>query len=299
MAFWTWASETLYPAGSNAWNSQPLAVAPAQDYWTPGVKPPAENLNYVFQQIGNGLTTSVSSGAAMKALPVPIGHQTVQLTPENNGYFYPYLLNGTPIPGGGSSGVGFGGIYYYDAAYTGPDNGSTCIAPTAVGSGPGRWRLTGQALSTVAETYYDATYAIISANRVSPGIATLLSTPSSYFNMSTAVSQSPNGLYLGDVIDMEACGVISNQASSVQLWFAIGSSMASLATFGFSQIQTNLTTPSGLVSGGMPFSLFNRYTIAAGDIAGGSFYAALQLNQVGSGTSSAQIQALKFTVRRP
>ncbi len=44
----TFASETDYPVGSDPWSSQPMKVAPADDFFTPGVTQPAENMNYVL-----------------------------------------------------------------------------------------------------------------------------------------------------------------------------------------------------------------------------------------------------------
>jgi hypothetical protein len=52
-AFGTWATaETDYPAGSNPWNGTPVIVGPpAQDYFTPDTKPPAQTFNYLFNKL--------------------------------------------------------------------------------------------------------------------------------------------------------------------------------------------------------------------------------------------------------
>lgn len=47
-----WATaETLYPAGANPWNGQPVNVAPAGDIFTPNTRPPAENFNYILNRV--------------------------------------------------------------------------------------------------------------------------------------------------------------------------------------------------------------------------------------------------------
>jgi hypothetical protein len=47
-----WAvAETLYPAGSNPWNGQPVMVPPVGDIFTPGTKPPARYFNYLFNNL--------------------------------------------------------------------------------------------------------------------------------------------------------------------------------------------------------------------------------------------------------
>ena len=51
----TWTSTGNYPAGGNAWNGQPLALAPAQSYFTPALKPAAEEFNDILGQIAGDL----------------------------------------------------------------------------------------------------------------------------------------------------------------------------------------------------------------------------------------------------
>lgn len=46
-----WALETNYPAGANLWNSQPLKLQPAGDYFTPNTHPSPEEMNYILNQL--------------------------------------------------------------------------------------------------------------------------------------------------------------------------------------------------------------------------------------------------------
>jgi hypothetical protein len=135
----TWATETIYPAGSNAWNGQALSVAPANDYFSPSpatgspVKIAAENFNYVLQQIcanlsqlyQNGLF-AVASVAALRALAVPTYNQTVILA---RGGGPQVITSSTFASSTGAYTVDFGGIYYYDTNYNNLDNGCTAIRP--------------------------------------------------------------------------------------------------------------------------------------------------------------------------
>src|SRR5579862_6047467 len=50
-----WTSTGNYPAGPNPWNGNPLALAPAATYMTPGIKPPAEEMNYILGTIAADL----------------------------------------------------------------------------------------------------------------------------------------------------------------------------------------------------------------------------------------------------
>ena len=74
MSVFVWTGTGVYPAGGNAWNGQPLAVAPAGTFWTPNTKPAAENWNFILAQIASNLanvqpyTVAVTSSGAV-AIP--------------------------------------------------------------------------------------------------------------------------------------------------------------------------------------------------------------------------------------
>lgn len=63
----SFAVETNYPAGSNAWSGTATKVAPVPDYFTPNVKPPAQWFNYLFNQIGTTITANFGWTANMAA----------------------------------------------------------------------------------------------------------------------------------------------------------------------------------------------------------------------------------------
>jgi hypothetical protein len=56
--FPSWATETNFPAGPNAWSGQPCKVTPTGDLFTPNTKPPAEWFNSVFSRIGSDISTT-------------------------------------------------------------------------------------------------------------------------------------------------------------------------------------------------------------------------------------------------
>jgi len=58
-----WSLSGNYPVGVNPWNSQPLAVPPAGTYFTPNVKPSAENFNWMFGTIAADLNSLLTWAA--------------------------------------------------------------------------------------------------------------------------------------------------------------------------------------------------------------------------------------------
>ncbi len=74
MAVFTWTSTGNFPPSAGAWGGQPLAVAPAGTFWTPKIKPPAENWNYILGQIAanlQNLQPEIVVCTSSQAVPIP------------------------------------------------------------------------------------------------------------------------------------------------------------------------------------------------------------------------------------
>jgi hypothetical protein len=96
MSIFAWTNTGNFPAGANPWNGQPLALAPAQTYFTPNTKPSAEEFNYILGQIGANLAALEGGAAAFAASGTwtcPAGVTEVTLQGYGGG-------------GGGAGGVG-------------------------------------------------------------------------------------------------------------------------------------------------------------------------------------------------
>lgn len=52
-----WSLNGNFPAGSNPWNAQPLALPPAGTWFTPNTKPAAEEFNYLFGSLSANMQT--------------------------------------------------------------------------------------------------------------------------------------------------------------------------------------------------------------------------------------------------
>ena len=215
-----WTNTGNYPAGSNPWNGQPLAVAPVGTYLTPGVKLPAENENYILGEIqadiaqlyANG-PVSVASLTAFRALPVPSFNASAICTPEAMGQ------------GTGIAGAELGGEYYYDSTCNVVDNSSTAIKPNAISGGsPGRWRLKGGPLFLVYDQYVDNSIYLYSASRTSAGTSPISATGPGNYSVPFTTGNQPAAIYFADVIDMVADGYIqaSGGSTSAQVFFARG-----------------------------------------------------------------------------
>jgi hypothetical protein len=292
-----------YPAGPNAWNGQPMAVQPANDYFQPSpatgspVKLTAESLNWILKQCTLGLTTSVTSLAALRALPVPSGSQSVQLTPENTGQ----------VMGGGFAADTYvpaiGGEYYYDAAYNVVDNSSTAIRPTAIGStSPGMWRLKGGPLFTVYEQYADIAQfsgPVFSASLNANGTAQFATSLSLAFGIGLNTGSSAGSLYLNDIIDMRASISVSLSGGGT-----FGGDFTSYFTRNGTKVGAAVNLLGDWTTGTVvQQELACQYVVTAADIAAGSLSlsASSTLASV-SGSSPlfiGGIQNYKFTIRRP
>jgi hypothetical protein len=62
------AAGTNYPVGANPWNATPLKVAPGYSYFTPGLAPSAQELNYLFNQ-RDGQLASATAGVLTSFYP--------------------------------------------------------------------------------------------------------------------------------------------------------------------------------------------------------------------------------------
>jgi hypothetical protein len=116
-----------YPASGNPWGGQPLAVAPAANYFTPNTKLPAENINYEFGLIAGDLGK----------INTYLEHLAVQ-----NVAFYTTTTSGLIVPGDcnwmgailwGGGGGGEGGC----RGYLQTGGGSTLVAGYTVQGGGG------------------------------------------------------------------------------------------------------------------------------------------------------------------
>jgi hypothetical protein len=74
----TWATGSNYPAGPDAWNGLAIKTAPAIVYFTPDVRPAAEDLNYLIHK---SLDTGTKNKAAIVALYDDIGDIAVRNWP--------------------------------------------------------------------------------------------------------------------------------------------------------------------------------------------------------------------------
>lgn len=290
MTWFNWATETNYPAGTYAWSGQPLAVAPLGDYFVPSPAGnpatfQAETLNYVLKQHSQGIGTVVTSVTAMRALPVPVGAQTVTLTPSNNALTQTFSYNAAnPVV------PGFGGIYYYDAAYTALDNGSTTVKPTAVGSGAGAFRLcTGSMLTTIAEQFYDSAVGTASASA-----GTTANETTTYYE-GIVLALNPSGLYLGDVILAEMCGHMALSAAGTgKVGFGAGTSFGGLSSFG--PRVNGLQTVADAIT--FPFAVQAMYVVGSTDITNGVLLIAPTVSSVTT-TTLMTVESLRYTTRRP
>lgn len=108
MSLFTWTATGSYPAGANLWNGQPLAVAPAQTYFTPSpasnpLKIPAENWNSILGQIAGNLA-NLQPGA-LQQIRVSPGPTTVTI-PTNVSSILVFGCGGGGGGGGGTGGIG-------------------------------------------------------------------------------------------------------------------------------------------------------------------------------------------------
>ena len=101
-----WTGSGNYPAGSNAWNGQPLALAPANTYMTPNTKPAAEEINYEFSQIATDLSAinTYLNHLPVQNIPSPLGY-----TITTSGIIVPANCFWMGIFGWGGGGGGEGG----------------------------------------------------------------------------------------------------------------------------------------------------------------------------------------------
>jgi hypothetical protein len=292
MGFFTWASETNYPAGSNAWSGQPLSVQPVGDYFLPGVKLPAESLNYVLQQIGYNLNGSVSSLTALRALAVPAGNVLVQITPENGNIM------------GGISTAYFGGVYYWDAAYNVLDNGATAIRPIAITAGnPGRWRLAAGPLTTCTDYYTDLNSLSSSVNvtGASGGLATFSTGfPFVLTAGSDPTATVPSDVYLGDTIDFEVCAATSVVTGSGALNWGITFYKTTSSNYISASFGKVYTTSVSAVGSSECVVAKMRYTVLPADITLGTLTIGLVFSAGGTSVNmNSTIQYLRYTIRRP
>ena len=130
----SWTSAGNFPAGSNAWNGQPLALAPANTYMTPDTKPAAEEINYEFGQIATDLT---AINTYLKHVPLQstniYGITTSGIIVPANTYWMMAVLSGG---GGGGEGGCQGLIQAGSPSYWGPfylQGGGGAGAPLVVG----------------------------------------------------------------------------------------------------------------------------------------------------------------------
>lgn len=63
----TWAETVNFPAGGNPWNGNPLKLDPVANYFTPNEKPPAEDLNFLFNDTSRRLGEARSDGRLLAA----------------------------------------------------------------------------------------------------------------------------------------------------------------------------------------------------------------------------------------
>ena len=74
---WDTAPGTTYPASPpSAWASQPREVAPSASYFTPGVRPPAPEFNYILREISDDLATinTYLKHLSVQTIPSPFGY---------------------------------------------------------------------------------------------------------------------------------------------------------------------------------------------------------------------------------
>jgi hypothetical protein len=284
MGNFTWATETNYPAGTNAWNGMPLAVAPANDYFQPSpatgapAKITAEAQNYALKSIASNLNYTVTSIAALRALPVPTGTLIVYLSQVNNGS----VVNGM-------AGFGFGGTFAFDPAYLGTDDGPTCIQPNAItsGSAPGRWRMIGDSSVTVGDFYEDASTTNFTASLSSVSTAFL---KQSGFAISLPFSATPGfvgSVYAGDIIDLSADVQVNTSSPTGVVVNWTRNSVA----FG-----TNFL--SAIVNGVVIVPIKNRYVVTSTDVTAGSVAFSILLGQTTTGAVNALLSTVRFVVRR-
>lgn len=101
-SLYKWATlETNYPAGAFPWSSLLVKVAPSSDFWTPNQKPPAENENYVLNQLSAGNDQAVLDATALVAIsnwnpPVAVTDTVDCATWDGvNGFFCTVVRNST------------------------------------------------------------------------------------------------------------------------------------------------------------------------------------------------------------
>ena len=134
--YFTWTATGNYPAGPNAWNGQPLAVAPATTVFTPNQKPPAEVLNYEFGKIATDLASLYTQIT---------GSSAKQTFTANGSFTVPANVNALVYDGCGGGGGGQGS----NAGGTGSTTGNVfCLG----GGGAGAPHCTGVIPVTPGDT---------------------------------------------------------------------------------------------------------------------------------------------------
>ncbi len=129
-----WALETVFPGtvGSTPWAAQPCKVQPSGDLWTPNTKPPAEQMNWLFNKLGTDLANTLAfagNGPGLDWRPI-VPATTLLPSPSNAVYtcasWDPVLRQW--ILGGMSAADGSGSARVHRAENGGWD-GSLALAP--------------------------------------------------------------------------------------------------------------------------------------------------------------------------
>jgi hypothetical protein len=297
----TWTSTGNYPAGPNPWNGQPLALAPINTFYTPDTKLPAEEINYVYGQLiqkdiaqlyANG-PIAVASYAALKALPIPS--------------FNPIAIY--------SDSSGFVWTYYYSTISTVPDNSIvagqstvTSVQPTAVSSGPGRWRLAGGPLfDAIGNGEQNFSGGAPSVGPVAGGGVLhqpfLLS--SATYSLLFPTAGSFPVLVANDIIDLEGTVdiVLGLQASQGPFGFPQVQLTKGGAAIGnvIGQAPSQAGPPLGGTSTAQTFTVPIRaqYFVTSADVSSGNVaFQALLTTDIVNGSFQATLQSLCVRIRR-
>ena len=283
MGVFTWTGTGVYPPSAGAWGGQPLSVAPSQTYWTPQIKPPAENWNYVLAQIAENLANlqpEVVVCTTSQAVPIPSWAAWILIDGCGSGG-----------SGGGGSGAGLGTT---DTMYPGGGGGAGAQRASMlfpVGAMTEIYVTVGAAVAGGAGGTPASSTPVIGGAGVD-GNASCVN-PGSAFNATTIFANFPGGAGGG-------AGGIQGGTTAAPPSFTPGgvgqagrlrggpSAIPTLLAPGPAQLQ-NLVNITGTISGpagGWPASVYNDPvgpTMRAGD--GGASYA--NANSAYSGISYA------------
>jgi Ubiquitin-activating enzyme E1 FCCH domain len=261
------------------------------------------------QYLALQLPRTVASVSDLRSSSPPAGNIFILLPPSASGNSQ--VITNSNFASPVSAYVApFGGVYYFDPAYSALDNGSTCIKPNTI-TGAGRWRMAGGPLFTVVDEEYDINsgnptgspslneYQSIAGSSGPPQAFTRTSpAPNTYAFLLTAgtpTSIGPGKMYVGDVIDV-SCTVsvvaAAGTLSSVDwFWSPAGGSPL--------EIGNNPIVDSSAAGTYLAFARA-RYVVLASDItAGAATLSPLLTYASGSGTVTATLLDVQFTVRRP